>query len=494
MPDLPLEVKMGGGERSYRFSGGTAAKIGISVKFNFYDHMYRWGRAARPYTTSYNAPLLQSHQPQPPRRVVNGGTVVLGRERARRHAPRAVDVAPATARSADDPPVDTHQDGYRQNKRKHDEVTSKTSVQGMARGFRRLAALFGEICHIIAEAQAYERAPMPDDDIDPFSEETTDEEHAFLAKKRGRAYVVIDRLIPGLAAKVAALELTDKADYFSRLQKGANDARSDDFRRISGSVGDWINEDFDKPEIRVFDHTPSITVTNEETGQLEVIKRRAPRLTSDRSTRGVENDITGGLLTASSTKWNDPVFRAKQRGALIDLGGNYFLRIFYRDFTGDPENLEKGYLQSRYLVKSYKSVFTSPSSAKKHEEENVPPTKKSKTASGPIGKSNAVKLGMDGKVTGRSIAYIAVNLWLSLTTAVAWTDEYYGVSLAQMYDFIVDFFEEPKEGTRARERADELLAWWNKEIFSAHSSSAATNKTTSASRAALMAQRAAMEN
>lgn len=81
--------------------------------------------------------------------------------------------------------------------------------------------------------------------------------------------------------------------------------------------------------------------------------------------------------------------------------------------------------------------------------------------------------------------------------------------MAQMYDFLVDFFEEPEEGTQARARVDALLAWWNqyvllyiiyirltldhRQIFPTHASSAATNNVTVASRSVLLAQRAAME-
>jgi hypothetical protein len=57
-------------------------------------------------------------------------------------------------------------------------------------------------------------------------------------------------------------------------------------------------------------------------------------------------------------------------------------------------------------------------------------------------------------------------MWFSLTTASTWTDEYYSVSLQQLYDFIVDFFEEPAEGSQAREQADALLSWWNQCVTS----------------------------
>jgi hypothetical protein len=35
-----------------------------------------------------------------------------------------------------------------------------------------------------------------------------------------------------------------------------------------------------------------------------------------------------------------------------------------------------------------------------------------------------------------------------------------------MYDFIVDFFEEPALGSEAREGADALLSWWNQYVAS----------------------------
>ncbi|KAJ7753951.1 hypothetical protein DFH07DRAFT_915367 [Mycena maculata] len=349
---------------------------------------------------------------------------------------------------------------------------AKKSVQGTGRGIRKLAALFGEVVHIIAEAQAYERNPLPEDHgIDEYSRDTTPEEHAWLARKRNHernyeAYRIIDRLIPGLTTKIAGMSISEKNDYFVLIQKGANDARSDDFKRVTWSMGTWINQDRDRPDLK------------------------------DRSTRGVEHDITGGLLTSIKSDWNDPKVRDAFRSS-IDLSHNYFFRVFYDGFkAGHPQNVEPGYLKSRYLVKSYKAVFTAPSSANKEEEdENTPPPKRHKTSTGKaIGKNVATILGMNGQVTPRSIAYVAVLVWFSLTTASSWNvQEYYQVSLHQLYDFIVDFFESPAEGTQARERANALLSWWNKQIFPAHAASADTNKASVSSRAALWEERAEME-
>ncbi|KAJ6544747.1 hypothetical protein B0H10DRAFT_2082222 [Mycena sp. CBHHK59/15] len=138
-------------------------------------------------------------------------------------------------------------------------------------------------------------------------------------------------------------------------------------------------------------------------------------------------------------------------------------------------------------------IFTAPSSADAEEDENTPPAKKPSRTTKPVCKTVADIVGMNGKVSPRSLAYVVVLVYLSLTTATQWTTEYYGVSMVQLYDFIVDFFEGPKPGSAAKARADALLAWWNKKIFPSHAASAATHQTTVNSRAMLKAQRRAME-
>ncbi|KAJ7451306.1 hypothetical protein FB451DRAFT_1566214 [Mycena latifolia] len=404
----------------------------------------------------------------------------------------------------------------RQKKRKRDEPVK--SVQGLGRGIRKLAALFGEVSHIIAEAQAYERDPYEEDHgIDEFSRDVTEEEIKWLEEKRRQVpsrRSGIHRLIPSLTSKVAKLDPTDAADYFTLIQKGANDARSEDLRRITVLMGNLINAERDRPELAVFDHTystPSITETNEN-GEPVVVKQKAPLLhPSDRSTRGPQHDVTGGLLSTTNVNWKDPkrvvchsllhladssVSRTRRevRSGDIPLAGTFYARVYYAGFQGNPNKVEEGFLKSRYLVKSYKAVFTTPTSADE-DDENTQPSKKAKMAKATkaVRKCVADLLGMNGKVTPRSIAYIVILVYFALTNASTWMPEYYGVSLPQMYDFIVDFFDTPAPGTAAKARVDALLAWWNKQIFPTHAASAAVHRTAVDSRSQLRAQRAAME-
>jgi hypothetical protein len=138
----------------------------------------------------------------------------------------------------------------------------------------------------------------------------------------------------------------------------------------------------------------------------------------------------------------------------------------------------------------YKSIFTSPSSAKNILDEesaaenfDMPLTKSQKTSSNNSVRRNvASKLHLNGKVTPRSVAYAAVQVWVydmvhgilcgstltihdcqlhfNLQTAGSWTQVYGGFDYQGLYNYVVDFFEDTP-GPAARKRAQELLNWWS---------------------------------
>ncbi|KAJ3993375.1 hypothetical protein F5050DRAFT_1810562 [Lentinula boryana] len=68
------------------------------------------------------------------------------------------------------------------------------------------------------------------------------------------------------------------------------------------------------------------------------------------------------------------------------------------------------------------------------------------------------------KVTPRSIAYAAIHLHFGLTDASSWNARYLGYSYQDLWNFVVDFFEDPKDDEAAKQ-AEELLKWWNDRIF-----------------------------
>ncbi|KAJ7062846.1 hypothetical protein C8F01DRAFT_1281985 [Mycena amicta] len=380
----------------------------------------------------------------------------------------------------------------------------KTSTQASGRPLRRVAACFGDLVTILRDGKALEKNPYekPEDieamfEDEEWSQEDMDE---FLDKKRAdernyEAYRILHRILPSLAEKRARLDADELKDWLQLVTKGANVARSEDFRKLSSHVADWINHDMDRnvADICAFDHTQPATETNAD-GEQVVVRKHAPYLVpDDRGGRGAAHDITGGLLSSTDVDWEDESTRNNIRAKRASLAPNYWARLFYAGFKGDKDNVEAGYLQSRYLVKAANVIlFASDEVVDDEDAENEPPRKKHKSNK-VVRKAVAELSGLNGKMTGRVIAYVAVVLYASLLPISQWQDIHNDISLPQFYDFIVDFFEEPAAGSEARKRVDTLLSWWNQKIFKMHASSANTYKPTVNSRAALRAQRAAQE-
>ncbi|KAJ7229930.1 hypothetical protein GGX14DRAFT_553432 [Mycena pura] len=396
---------------------------------------------------------------------------------------------PSSNPATDDPPSNSEEDGvnykakylalqaqHRMQQKRKAGPRAAVSTQAMGRGIRMLAALFGEISSIVADAEAYLVDRYPEDDYDEFTPNLTLEQEKYLAEKRGlernlAAYEQLTRLVPNLEYKLAhTTEPADLVDFYTQLQKGANDSRSDDLGRITRLLCTTINADRDRPDIAQFDHSlPIITQDG------DAVRQYAPALTEDRLNRGVQHDICGGLLSSSVVlakyEYDTPNGVSMRNAARTNLSNafseTFFCRVFYEGFRIDDSNIHQGFLKSRYLVKNWKAVFTGPASAKGDEENDEFPAKKIKTNKA-IRKPVSETLRMNGKATGRSIAYICGLTHFGLTNATQWIDEYYG--------------------TPQRAHVDDLLAWWNQRVFPNHSSTTSTNQTTIASMAKMKAQ------
>ena len=132
--------------------------------------------------------------------------------------------------------------------------------------------------------------------------------------------------------------------------------------------------------------------------------------------------------------------RAKLRAFDEDFDwlSSYHSRCFYANYKPDVTQLESEYLKSILLIKVhslvfvcishlmfsqvYKSIFTSPSSAKnisdeENDAESVVPTKSKKILSNPVRRNVASKLHLNNKVTPRSVAYAAVHVCVYVTVS-----------------------------------------------------------------------------
>jgi len=226
---------------------------------------------------------------------------------------------------------------------------------------------------------------------------------------------------------------------YRELQVGANAARSTDTSRIKSSVAEWLNA--------------------------QTVGRPDPLLTlASRKERGIQNDTTGRLLCSISLDWDDQDVRTKIRnyeGNEYYYGKDFFPRCLFAGEKGNPNRVRDGYLRSTLLVKTFKAIFTSPSSVTKEldtTQEPAPKKMRKSTNAIPHRADVTTTLNMY-QVTPRSIAYAAVQLHFALQNASLWCEVYDNFNYKDFYWFIIDYLG------AGSTNAKDLLDWWNEQVF-----------------------------
>ncbi|RXW12626.1 hypothetical protein EST38_g13229 [Candolleomyces aberdarensis] len=345
-------------------------------------------------------------------------------------------------------------------KRRQDEPPR---TQKLGRGIRRIVDLFEDVEDIVRHADEYEVAEdnvssdeeSADGDLDDDSRREEREEREErrqerrVRKRAHRSVEILSQLIPKFREKIDNAEPEELVPWYKDLQSGGNNARSDDIHKLTPKVADWVN--------LAEEPTPLIHPASREN-------------------RGLQHDLCGKLLSPVDCDWEDPIIRAKIRNFEAGFELSSSARALYANFTGDPRNLEVGFLKSKLLVKTYKCIFTSPSSAndvnlgEDSDQENVdhPPVRRrtSSKSHKSVRKDVAGTLHMDHKVTPRAIAYTAVQLLFALSSAPSWTHSHQGLSFIDCYYYIVHFFEGfSDDDLESKKTAQDLLKWWNRQIF-----------------------------
>ncbi|RXW14384.1 hypothetical protein EST38_g11470 [Candolleomyces aberdarensis] len=168
----------------------------------------------------------------------------------------------------------------------------------------------------------------------------------------------------------------------------------------------------------------------------------------------------------STTSVVDSCAPSSMIGMIPRYGLGPLTRALYAGYDGLTTNVEAGYLKSPMLIKAYRHIFTSPASVQsvnsQDDENNAPCPKKSRKVSR---KNVASTLQMKNQVTSWPIAYAPVQLLFALSSAPHWTDEYEGLNFKNVYYHIVDFFENVDGDLESKKTAQDLLKWWNQQIF-----------------------------
>ncbi|KIK33617.1 hypothetical protein CY34DRAFT_99272 [Suillus luteus UH-Slu-Lm8-n1] len=208
------------------------------------------------------------------------------------------------------------------------------------------------------------------------------------------------------------------------IGKGAAGTRGDDTKTLKSAVLDWISP------------------------RGEAIQ--PPLHRNSKINRGFNHELTGSLLCPAGLDWNDPRIKENLRSGEMLVCGDQWPIFVYANHAYDSEDPWCGLLRSRLLVCAYKHIFTSPSSVDKEPKA---------TRSG-----NARLHGMNS-VTIASLAYIATQVRFSLSSSSVFSRTDTTTDSETFYHSLLDLLEDPEEC----KEVDELLTWWNRQVFPASS-------------------------
>ncbi|KIM58657.1 hypothetical protein SCLCIDRAFT_127813 [Scleroderma citrinum Foug A] len=206
-----------------------------------------------------------------------------------------------------------------------------------------------------------------------------------------------------------------------KLSKGTSGARGDDTKSLKGAILDWIT-------LR---------------GQSLV----PPLACSVKVDHGFHHERTGTLLCPTGLDWSNPEIKTKLRNKEIVVCGDQWPLFLYVDYHYDPEDPWNSLFCSALLVSAYKHVFTSPSSVDKEPKAT---------------RSGNVRIHRMTQVTLPSVAYIATQVQAHIDL-FSHTDMV--TDSEQFYTLLLELFEDLDE----KQEVNELLVWWNRQIFPTYS-------------------------
>ncbi|KAN0073663.1 hypothetical protein V8E55_012140 [Tylopilus felleus] len=315
------------------------------------------------------------------------------------------------------------------------------------RAIRRLVSLTEPVTDLIAE---YDRRAMLAEDEDGIEAVPSSDTE----KRTFRSYKKLVQWCPSVKTLMKvpnqAYQLTATCQ---ELKKGADGARGDDANTLKTLVATWLNEQ--DP------HPVPLFIIGEKRG------------------RGFNHDVMGKLLCPVDYDWFDPSIRDAIRDyhPHYAVTANMWPTFLYRKGLYNAERPLDGLFKGELLVKTFRCIFTSPSSTREDSEfdtENIddqPRTRKTQKTARDIRthRCNVAGLLRMRSVEPRTIAYAAAQLRFALSSATTWNLQDDNFDYEVFYNNIVDWFEQPSQ-VRARE-IEMILLWWNRSVFGRHHTS-----------------------
>ncbi|KIJ58306.1 hypothetical protein HYDPIDRAFT_119690 [Hydnomerulius pinastri MD-312] len=346
---------------------------------------------------------------------------------------------------------------------------STATVINKGRAFRRVVSLFDNPSDLVREYDR--RLALADEGLDDANDPSP---HSPGHNRLFYGFQEFMEFMPWVRAKLTDLDPNELEELFKELRKGADGARGDDASSLKQVVVTWLGNLF--PTIE-----PPIS----------------PTLKWD---RGLEHDATGALLRPIEYNWDDLEVRRKIRERhpeFLVTAESWPAFLFEVGHVNNPENIENGLFRSTLLLKTFKLIFTSPTSAQEvtvgDDASTGPPSKRSRSSSEKATRSHVASLIGMRSVKPRAIAYAAVQLRFTLSSLSSWRIFDGDFDANAFYQNVVEYFE-ATPGPVAKAKVQALLLWWDRKVFGRnHEILRTPEQAGSLTVARLAAQRAAAE-
>ncbi|KAJ3803995.1 hypothetical protein F5876DRAFT_70989 [Lentinula aff. lateritia] len=334
---------------------------------------------------------------------------------------------------------------------------AEKSIENQGRALGRIATLYTPIASLVRTFFADETDAKEEEDPVDLDEKELEEYFVCQMEKRKtqcdiRAYHIVAGTVPGFqkAVDLAGTDVGAILSLCKQLQTGSISAHSDDVHTLMIELANWLNF---RPI--PFHADPLL-------------------LNHSRELRGFKHDLMGKLLCPIEHDWSDPVaddvmlmLQIKE----IKTNTSFFIRAFYQDEEGNPNDVEDGFLHGTLLIQTWHQIFRASGSisddeiSSSHKVSNTPaPVPQSNKARTSTKQSLAELYGLK-KVTPQTIAYCCILLCFSLSNAKKWGQDR-SFNYEGLYNEIIDYFEAADpEDEEVQKHLAELLQWWNEQAF-----------------------------
>ncbi|KAF7354506.1 hypothetical protein MVEN_01140000 [Mycena venus] len=360
-----------------------------------------------------------------------------------------------------------------QAEKKASKQTPMKTFTNLGRCIHKVVSTFGSINSLIAESdrrQELEVERISGEEVhDEEEKPTRDQDRTF------NGYKELIRFVPAIRKALVEAEPDEMSEIVTALRHGVRNARSDDTKNLKAAVVPWLQTLF--PEMDPLDP-------------------------DDRDDRGIYNEFLSRLLCPPEYDYSDEEIRVRIREGdpeYLVTAGSWWTGL-YRDNQYDPLNPTKGLFENRLLIMVWKYIFTSPVSVKHtlaEISENQPPRTSDKRqkrkerakASATPKRSVAAIIGLN-RVSGRSIAYAAVQYRVAISDQHHWEENDGSFDYTEFYNNVVDYFEFPP-GPIAKLEVEQLLDGWNSLVFRHHPTNWSLYEGGSAPKGSVMRMNAA---